>query len=197
MGVPIDIETGSNGQDDQASWTERFNSRGPEWKAAGEAELVQGNPDGAIERKGGNVMTIVKATGGDLVHSDGKTAEKAIELIRTHKSEPFFLAIGMVRPHVPFVAPAPYFDPYPYEQVKMPQKLEGDWDDIPMRGINYVTSKNSQMSLDQEKKAVAAYYASVSYMDAQVGKILKDPKRGRSGKKYDCYFYIRSRISPG
>ena len=63
MGVPIDIETGSNGQDDEVSWTERFNSQGPEWKAIGEAELVQGNSDGKIERKGGNVMTIVKARG--------------------------------------------------------------------------------------------------------------------------------------
>ena len=172
MGVPIDIETGSNGQDDEASWTERYNSQGPEWKAAGEAELVQGNPDGKIERKGGNVMTIVKAAGDDLVHSDGKTAKKAIELIKKHKDEPFFLAVGFVRPHVPFVAPKSYFKPYPFEKVVMPKKVEGDWDDIPKRGINYVTSVNGQMSLEQEKKAVAAYYASVSYMDAQVGKVL-------------------------
>ena len=176
MGVPIDIETGSNGQDDEASWTERFNSQGPEWKAEGEAELVQGNPDGAISRKGGNVMTIVKAEGNDLVHADGKTAEKASELIRKHKNEPFFLAVGFVRPHVPFVAPKSFFDPYPYADIVMPEKIEGDWNDIPKRGINYVTSVNGQMSLDQEKKAVAAYYASVAYMDAQVGKVLNTLK---------------------
>ncbi|MCL6295785.1 sulfatase [Jejuia spongiicola] len=176
MGVPIDIETGSNGQDDQASWTERFNSQGPEWKAIGDAELVQGNPDGKIERKGGNVMTIVKADGDDLVHSDGKTAKKASELIRKHKNEPFFLAVGFVRPHVPFVAPKPYFEPYPFNNITLPKKLDGDWDDIPKRGINYVTSVNAKMSLEQEKKAVAAYYASVSYMDAQVGKVLKTLK---------------------
>lgn len=76
MGVPIDIENGSNGKDDEASWTERFNSQGPEWKADGDAELVQGNPTGELPRKGGNVMTIVKADGDDLVHSDGKTAQK-------------------------------------------------------------------------------------------------------------------------
>ncbi|GAA3575566.1 sulfatase [Snuella lapsa] len=173
MGVPIDIETGSNGQDDEASWTERFNSQGPEWKAIGDAELVQNNPDGKIERKGGNVMTIVKAEGDDLVHSDGKTAKKAVALIKEHKNEPFFLAVGFVRPHVPFVAPRPYFTPYPYEDIVMPKKVKGDWDDIPKRGINYVTSVNGQMSLEQQKKAVAAYYASVSYMDAQVGKVLK------------------------
>ncbi|MBJ2172722.1 sulfatase [Aureibaculum sp. A20] len=177
MGIPIDIETGSNGQDDKASWTERFNSQGPEWKAIGEAELVQGNPDGKIERKGGNVMTIVKAEGDDLVHSDGKTAQKAIELIKKHKNEPFFLAVGFVRPHVPFVAPKTYFEPYPHEKIVMPKKVKGDWDDIPKRGINYVTSVNGQMSLEQEKKAVAAYYASVSYMDTQVGKVLETLKK--------------------
>lgn len=173
MGVPIDIETGSNGQDDEASWTERFNSQGPEWTAEGEAELVQNNPYGLKPRKGGNVMTIVKADGDDLAHSDGKTAEKAVELIKQHKNNPFFLAVGLVRPHVPFVAPSKYFEPYPHEQMVLPPKVENDWDDIPARGINYVTSVNGEMSEEQEKKAVAGYYASVAYMDAQVGKILK------------------------
>ena len=89
MAVPKDIENGSDGQDDEASWTERFNSQGPEWKAEGVAELVQGNPDGKIERKGGNVMTIVKADGDDLSHSDGKTAKKAIELIKKTQERAF------------------------------------------------------------------------------------------------------------
>ena len=172
MGVPIDIEKGSNGTDDEASWNERYNSQGPEWTADGEAELVQNNPYGLLPRKGGNVMTIVKAEGDDLVHSDGKTAEKASELIRSHKDEPFFLAVGLVRPHVPFVAPKPYFERFPYEQIILPPKVDGDWDDIPVRGINYVTTKNAKMTEEQQKKAIAAYYASVSYMDAQVGKIL-------------------------
>jgi choline-sulfatase len=173
MGVPIHIEEGSNGADDPASWTERFNSPGPEWKAEGEAELVQNNPYGTKPREGGNVMTVVKADGGDLVHSDGKTAEKASELIRKHKDEPFFLAVGFVRPHVPFVAPENYFEPYPYQQLVLPPQVENDWDDIPPLGINYVNSMNAEMSEEQEKKAMAGYYASVSYMDAQVGKVLQ------------------------
>lgn len=176
MGVPIDIEKGSNGKDDEASWTERFNSQGPEWLAPGEGELVQGNPDGTLPIKGGNVMTIVKADGDDMVHSDGKTAKKACELIGEHKDEPFFLAVGFVRPHVPFVAPKSYFEPYPHEEVIMPVKVEGDWDDIPKKGINYVTSVNGKMNAEQERKAVAAYYAAVSYMDAQVGKVLNTLK---------------------
>lgn len=176
MGVPIDIEKGSNGTDDEASWNERYNSQGPEWTAEGEAELVQNNPYGLLPRKGGNVMTIVKAKGDDLVHSDGKTAQKASELIRKLKDNPFFLAVGLVRPHVPFVAPKRYFDRYPHEQTVLPPKVLGDWDDIPERGINYVTTLNAKMTEEQQKKAIAAYYASVTFMDAQVGKILQTLK---------------------
>ncbi|MFC7523655.1 sulfatase [Parapedobacter sp. GCM10030251] len=173
MGIPGDIEKGTDGTDDPDSWTESFNSRAAEWQTPGDAELVQNNPYGAIERKGGNVMTIVKADGDDLVHADGKTAEKASELIRKHKHEPFFLAVGFVRPHVPFVAPKAYFDPYPHEQMVLPPQVITDWDDIPEPGINYVNSLNAQMSEEQEKKAIAGYYAAVSFMDAQVGKVLQ------------------------
>ncbi|MEO2061917.1 MAG: sulfatase-like hydrolase/transferase [Christiangramia sp.] len=173
MGVPSDILKGTNGADDKASWTERYNSQGPEWTAEGESELVQGNPFGLKPKRGGNVMTIVKASGDDLVHSDGRTAEKAVELIKKHREKPFFLAVGFVRPHVPFVAPEEYFNSYPYQQVILPPRVENDWDDIPTNGINYVTSVNGQMSVEQEKKAIAAYYAAVAYMDAQVGKVLK------------------------
>ncbi|MCP4297328.1 MAG: sulfatase, partial [Proteobacteria bacterium] len=169
-------ELGSNGTDDEASWTERFNSKAPEWQTVGEAELVQDNPDGKLERIGGNKMTIVKADGDDLVHADGQTAKKASELIRQHKDEPFFLAVGFVRPHVPFVAPKRYFEPYPYKDIVMPDVIENDWNDIPKMGINYVTSKNAKMTAEQEKKAVAAYYASVSFMDDQVGKVLQTLK---------------------
>jgi arylsulfatase A-like enzyme len=98
------------------------------------------------------------------------------ELLKKHKNEPFFIAAGFFRPHVPFVAPQTYFDPYPYQQVVMPPVIQNDWDDIPAQGINYVTSVNGQMTVEQEKKAVAAYYASTSFLDAQVGKVLQSLK---------------------
>ncbi|HCS51737.1 MAG TPA: iduronate-2-sulfatase, partial [Planctomycetaceae bacterium] len=43
-----------NGSDDEASWTERFNSPGPEWKAEGKGETLEGNPDGKKPVVGGN-----------------------------------------------------------------------------------------------------------------------------------------------
>ncbi|MDG2391414.1 MAG: sulfatase [Planctomycetaceae bacterium] len=173
MGVPGGIEAGSHGADDADSWTERFNSPGPEWKAPGDGETLEGNPNGKKPVVGGNTFVVVEADGDDLVHSDGKTAAKAVELIHKHKDEPFWLGVGFVRPHVPFVSPRSYYEPFlPYEKNKLPQKFPGDWDDIPKPGINYKTSINMKMDIRRQKKAVGGYYASVAYMDAQVGKVL-------------------------
>lgn len=173
MGVPGGIEKGDHGADDEASWTERFNSQGPEWKAPGKGETLEGNPNGKRPVVGGNTFVVVEAEGGDLIHADGKTAAKACELIATHKDERFWLGVGFVRPHVPFVAPASYYKPFlPYDSMPLPEKVPGDWDDIPKSGINYKTSKNMKMDLRRQRKAVGGYYASVAFMDAQVGKVL-------------------------
>jgi iduronate 2-sulfatase len=172
MGVPGGIEQGSDGADDPASWTERFNSKGPEWKAPGIGETLENNPDGKKPAVGGNTFVVVEADGDDLVHSDGRTAAKACQLIEQHKDETFFLGVGFVRPHVPFVAPKRYYLPFVYDEMVLPEKVAGDWDDIPKAGINYKTSLNMKMDLRRQRKAVGGYYASVAYMDAQVGKVM-------------------------
>lgn len=181
MGVPGGVEIGGdgrdhnfyNGADDELSWTERFNSPGPEWKAPGDGETLEGNPDGKKPVVGGNTFVVVAADGDDLVHSDGKTAVKAAELIEQHKDKPFWLGVGFVRPHVPFVSPRKYHKPFlPYDSMVLPEKIDGDWDDIPKAGINYKTSVNMKMDVRRQKKAVGGYYASVAYMDAQVGVVM-------------------------
>ena len=180
MGVPGGVLLGGdgrdhnkyNGADDETSWTERFNSPGPEWKAPGDGETLERNPNGKKPVVGGNTFVVVEADGDDMVHSDGMTAAKAVELIDQHKDEPFWLGVGFVRPHVPFVAPKSYYPPFlPYDKMVLPEKVTGDWDDIPKPGINYKTSKNMQMDIRRQKKAMGGYYASVSFMDAQVGKV--------------------------
>tara|TARA_B110000003_G_scaffold142998_1_gene144225 strand:- start:691 stop:2112 length:1422 start_codon:yes stop_codon:yes gene_type:complete len=174
MGVPGGIEKGTDGADDPASWTERFNSAGPEWKALGDGETLENNADGRKPGPvGGNTFVVVEADGDDFVHSDGKTAAKAVELIKQHKDKPFFLGIGFVRPHVPFVAPRKDYTGFlPYSKMQLPPKLKDDWADIPKAGINYKTSKNMKMDLRRQKKAVGGYYASVAFMDRMVGKVL-------------------------
>jgi len=175
MGVPTDITKGGDGADDPASWDEKFNSRGPETWAPGKGETLQDNPDGTKKLAGGNRFVVVEAEGDDLIHSDGKTAQKTIELIHRYKDldKPFFLAVGFVRPHVPFVAPKKYFDLYEPGDMVLPPKIPGDQDDIPLNSANRRTTANYSMNLLQQKKLVAGYYASVTYMDAMVGKVLE------------------------
>ncbi|HCE05205.1 MAG TPA: iduronate-2-sulfatase, partial [Verrucomicrobiales bacterium] len=116
MGVPPDITKGSDGADDPESWNEAYNSKGPETKVTGLAQQLSNNPGGLKEGTGSSQsFNVVEAEGDDLVHSDGKTAQKAVELLHKYKDmeKPFFLAVGFVRPHVPLVAPKKYFAPYP------------------------------------------------------------------------------------
>ena len=181
MGVPGGVElrpgrkpSDYHGADDEASWTERFNTPGPEWRAAGDGETLENNPNGTKPVVGGNTFVVVEADGDDEVHADGKAAAKAVELIHQQRDQPFWLGVGFVRPHVPFVAPRKYYPPFlPYSKMLLPDKLPGDWDDIPRAGINYKTSRNMKMDVRRQKKAVGGYYASVAFMDAQVGKVLK------------------------
>ncbi|MEZ6014083.1 MAG: sulfatase [Planctomycetota bacterium] len=184
MGVPGGIEAGSDGADDPRSWSERYNSQGPEWQAPGDGETLEGNRGGQKPVVGGNTFVVVEADGDDLVHSDGKTAAKAVELLgelarraRGGAGEPFFLAVGFVRPHVPFVAPRAYFAPFlPYSKLALPKKhandLASNWKDTPKAGVNYKTSQNMQMDERQQKKALGGYYACVRFVDAQVGKVM-------------------------
>ena len=175
MGVPTDIGPGKDGADDPDSWDEAFNSPGPESKAPGTGETLQNNPGGLKKgAAGGNRFSVVEADGDDLTHSDGKTAQKAAQLIHQYKNrdKPFFLAVGFVRPHVPLVAPRKYFVPYAADEMTLPPKVPGDWDDIPSTPGNRRTSQSLQMDLRQQKKLIRAYYASVSYMDAMTGKLL-------------------------
>lgn len=172
MGVPGGIEKGTDGADDARSWTYRVNCQGPEWTAPGVGETLEGNPDGKKPVMGGNTFVVVAAEGGDDVHSDGKAAVAARELLLARDETPWWLGVGFVRPHVPFVAPEKYFEPFPWEEMELPTKHAGDQDDIPKPGINYKTSQNMKMNVERQKKAVAGYYASVAYMDAQVGRVL-------------------------
>jgi iduronate 2-sulfatase len=86
---------------------------------------------------------------------------------------PFFLAVGFVRPHVPLVAPRKYFAAYASDEMVLPSKIPGDWDDIPRNSGNRRTSESLQMDIRQQKKLIRGYYASVSFMDAMTGKVMK------------------------
>jgi iduronate 2-sulfatase len=183
MRVPGDITAGVDGPDHAASWTERFNCQAPEWMSEGEHEHLTNeklhrDPEKHYGLGFGTAFYVVRGATDGAEQADTQAADKAIELLEAHRDEAFFLAVGFVRPHVPLVAPASDFAPYPAEDMRLPRRVPGDWDDIPRLG----RSRNSREiglagRLDRQRAVLAAYYACVSFMDAQVGRVLDSVDR--------------------
>lgn len=113
----------------------------------------------------------------DLV--DGNFAKEAIAwLERRDPAKPFFLAVGFHRPHLPFAAPAKYFDLYPFDQIKLPVEPADDESDIPPPARNEAVDQYAMTATpDQRRAAIRAYLATTSYMDAQAGRVLDALKR--------------------
>ena len=185
MRVPGDIIAGTNGLDIASSWTERFNSPGQEAHTPGEYACLNLNifttdlAGRQSTRMPHRMFVSVKYDGDGSDQPDHKSAIKAIELLQKHADDPFFLAVGLIRPHYPMVAPHQYFAPYRWQDMAMPRQVENDLDDIPRLGLaGTISSKNPiGMYPDNQKRMWAAYYASVMFMDEQVGRILEELDR--------------------
>ena len=187
MRVPGDIIAGTNGSDDKDSWTERFNSTGQEAHTPGEYACLNLNvfTNSLVNRQSTQMphrpYVTVEQDGDGSDQPDFKSAQKAIEILRQRKSnsEPFFLAVGLVRPHYPMVAPKRFFDMYPWQSIELPIQFENDLVDIPRLGLGQSLSSKNGMgeSLDNQKRMWAGYYASVTFMDEQVGKIVAELER--------------------
>lgn len=185
MRVPGDIIDGTDGEDVEACWTERFNSAGLEAHTPGDyaclnLDIFTNELEGRESTRMLNRMFVTVSYEGDgSDQPDFKTADKIVELLREHKDEPFFMAAGMVRPHYPMVAPKQYFDMYPWQDIELPEVPAGDTDDIPKLGQPKVTNGNNPIGKypDNQKRMWAGYYASVTFMDDQMGKILDELER--------------------
>jgi uncharacterized sulfatase len=123
--------------------------------------------------------TETTGTDDDLV--DGNFAKTAIEwLEQRDTSKPYFLAVGFHRPHLPLVAPAKYFDLYPLDSIPPRTEPENDEADIPLPARNgSVPGYAISTTTDQRRAAIRGYLSCVSYVDAQVGRLLDALKRLR------------------
>ena len=115
----------------------------------------------------------------DNAFGEGLAAEWTIQQLKKHdKSKPFFMGSGYYRPHIPLYAPRKYFDLYPLDKIQLPKVIENDLDDLsPVAkrwALEAVTGglHSSVLKHNQWKEAVQAYLACVSFVDAQIGKVL-------------------------
>ncbi len=170
--------------DDAASWSV------PSWRPAG----------GGYQLRESTATTRPAAVGGprgaatecadvsDAAYADGKIAKEAVARLHAAEAkpgEPFFLAVGFLKPHLPFVAPKKYWDLYPrtaFEPPKLQKPPEGapkfapttwgelrQYSDIPEIG---------PLSPAQQRQLIHGYHAATSYMDAQLGRVLDALDRG-------------------
>ena len=166
MGIPTEIIPGTAIHDDPPAWDETVNIKALEQHAPG--VRTEWSPKDTSSQ----TFTGVEASTGDLEHADGMAAEAAIEFLKRHKDKPFFLGCGFVRPHVPLVAPQKYFDIYDRDAMVAPTFPKGDLDDVPKIIRDYKANSRYGVTPELHKGLLEAYYASISYMDAQVGRVL-------------------------
>jgi uncharacterized sulfatase len=163
--VPASI--GTDGFDDPPSWQKTVNPKGSD---KDEEDLIF---NAEPHRKISAALSWLAAEGTDEEQTDGMITTEAIQLLEEKKDEPFFLAVGFFRPHTPFVAPKKYFGLYPVEEMRIPYAPEDDREDIPTAAFAHncpVPHYNLEKPILLQ--ALQAYYACVSFIDAQVGRLL-------------------------
>ena len=179
MGVPGGIEAGEPGGDDPDSWDRAIDVMAPETASPGVLELLSPKRT----HYGSNFARIIVPDDKIETQADALTATQAIAILDSRArggefskfirpEEPFFLAVGFVRPHVPLVAPKSMFDLYDEDSIPLPHVPEGDLDDLPEPAAAMANEGRYWMTKKQQKQSIAAYYASVTYMDQQVGRLL-------------------------
>ena len=116
----------------------------------------------------------------DAETPDGTVAGKAVAVVdqARRNGQQFFLATGFRRPHAPYAAPAKYFDLYPPEKIPLPDEPPGHVESIPRAALTY-DPENKDMSSAKKREGIGAYYACISFMDAQVGLLMEALERNQ------------------
>lgn len=165
--VPKSI--GTNGHDDPGSWELELNPAGCD-------RLIE-EPDIFTLTPGqfGGTLSWYASPRPDAEHTDGLNADDAewvLERCARKQDRPFFLAVGYFRPHTPYVSPQNYFDLYPEERMPVVQGVAEDQQDIPSPGLGSHKKEHDKLTDDLRRQCRQAYLASISFMDAQVGRVV-------------------------
>ena len=165
-GVPSDI--GACGLDDWKSWHQSINPRGRDKDE--ENLLVNYTPKRGL----GSSLSYLAAKGKDEEQTDGLLASETIRLLEKHRGHPFFIAAGFYRPHCPYIAPRKYFDLYKPADIRVPAVPAGYEKSVPEAALQSTKPWPwFGVTEAQAAESILAYYAAISFVDAQVGRLLE------------------------
>jgi uncharacterized sulfatase len=171
-GNPNDI--GTNGLDDKASWMERVNPAGRDHTAL-ELDVMNYTPGHGL---GAAMAWYSDPTGTDVQHTDGKVADETIKLLEKHKGEPFFIGCGFYKPHCPWITPKKYFDLYSMDQIALPPLPADTQQNYPAPALQSTRPwPYFGVKPDEARRCKLAYYAAISFVDAQIGRVLDAVER--------------------
>ena len=154
------------GFDDKASWHDYYHPKGD---AQPEKKPLNGIPNTAHFDWG-------PLDAPDEAMADYKIVDYGIEYLGKSHEKPFFLAVGLHKPHLPWYAPQKYFDAFPLSGIELPKVTDNDLADVPLPGVRMARPDGDHAKVlkhDQWKKAVQGYLATTSFCDAQIGRLLK------------------------
>lgn len=154
------------GFNDAASWND-YLKQGPDPKPA---QKVLDDPH---SRAGTIIWGVLDVP--DEQMNDSKMADYAINSLQQAHEQPFFLACGIYRPHMPWQVPRKYYEMYPLEDIVLPEVPDDDLADVPPAGVRMARPDGDHATVlrtDNWKHAVQAYLASITFADVQVGRVL-------------------------
>ena len=102
-------------------------------------------------------------------------ADYGIEQLQKKHDKPFFLAIGMHKPHMPWNVPRKYYDMHPLGEIKLPPYREDDLADVPQAGVRMARPEGDHKAMLESgrwKEAIQGYLAAISYCDAMIGRLM-------------------------
>ncbi len=106
---------------------------------------------------------------------DHGVVDWCIERMAEESEKPFFVACGLVKPHMPFSVPKEWFDKFPLDSIELPPHREDDLDDVPPAGVKMAGPQGDHAAIlasGRWKEAVQAYLATIAYCDYEVGRLL-------------------------
>jgi uncharacterized sulfatase len=167
-GVP---DHGDNDLDDAPSWDKAMGPRGRD--VDDEDKIFTLTPERKDLGRFWGTLSWLAADGTDAEQTDGKIAAEVAKLLEANKDRPFFLGCGFLRPHAPYVAPKNYFGKFPLEKLTVPAVPADHRKQGPAIAFASAHPEFDAMSDDLRRQGIQAYFASTSFMDAQVGKVLE------------------------
>ncbi|HYF34776.1 MAG TPA: sulfatase [Prosthecobacter sp.] len=118
---------------------------------------------------------------------DWAITDYGIEQLGKPQDKPFFLAVGLHKPHMPWNVPRKYYDLFPLDQIQLPPTKEDDLEDLPPAGVKMARADGdhaAMLATGRWKEAVQGYLAACAYTDMNIGRLLaaydKSPHKGNT-----------------